>query len=44
LTDAELAAAGGWTNADVLKGIYTHVPDREKADERVREAIGAVVG
>jgi len=44
LTDAELAAAGGWANADVPKGMYTHVPDREQADERVREAIGAVVG
>ena len=44
LTDAELAAAGGWANADAPKGMYTHVPDREQADERVREAIGAVVG
>jgi integrase len=44
LTDAELAAAGGWANANVPKTTYTHVPDREKADERVRAAIGRIVG
>lgn len=42
-SDAELAAALGHANANVSKSIYTHVPDREKAAERVRAAIGSVV-
>lgn len=43
-TDAELAAAGGWANADLPKSVYTHVSDPEKAAERVREAVGGVLG
>ena len=41
---AERGAAGGWKNENVPDAIYTHVTDAEKANERVREAIGAVVG
>jgi integrase len=43
-TDAELAAAGGWANADLPKSVYTHVSDAEKAAERVRAAVGGVLG